>query len=81
MFALISLELKKAYIISHFCGLKMEEESQIREGKYAADICSIKEAETRIRSFIHKTPVLSSGSLDTLSGRRLFFKCELFQKG
>ncbi|GMN32183.1 hypothetical protein TIFTF001_003557 [Ficus carica] len=57
------------------------EERQTRKGKYAADISSIKEAEARIRPFIHKTPVLSSESLDALSGRRLFFKCELFQKG
>ncbi|XP_062074266.1 serine racemase [Humulus lupulus] len=59
----------------------MEVESQKREVKYAADICSIKEAQARISSFIHKTPVLSSESLDALSGRRLFFKCELYQKG
>ncbi|XP_015896145.2 serine racemase [Ziziphus jujuba] len=62
-------------------GVKMELENQISEEKYAADISSIKEAETRIKPFIHKTPVLSSESLNTLSGKRLFFKSELFQKG
>ncbi|KAL5551677.1 hypothetical protein UlMin_001853 [Ulmus minor] len=59
----------------------MEGEVQMREERYAADISSIREAEARIRPFIHKTPVFSSQSLDALSGRRLFFKCELFQKG
>ncbi|EXB37376.1 Serine racemase [Morus notabilis] len=59
----------------------MEEEKQTRKGKYAADFSSFREAEARIRPFIHKTPLLSSESLDALSGRHLFFKCELFQKG
>ncbi|KAJ0105409.1 hypothetical protein Patl1_17751 [Pistacia atlantica] len=49
--------------------------------KYAADISSIKEAHKRINSYIHKTPVLSSESLNAISGRSLFFKCECFQKG
>ncbi|CAJ2676602.1 serine racemase isoform X2 [Trifolium pratense] len=59
----------------------MEEESQIIKGKYAADISSIKEAHDRIKSLILKTPVLSSASLDAMSGRQLHFKCENFQKG
>ncbi|XVF13145.1 hypothetical protein REPUB_Repub08aG0183000 [Reevesia pubescens] len=49
--------------------------------KYAADLPSIKEAQERINSFIHKTPVMTSESLDVISGRRLFFKCEFLQKG
>ena len=60
---------------------EMDKERQMREGKYAADICSIREAEARIRPFILKTPLLTSHSLDALSRKRLFFKCELFQKG
>ncbi|KAK9020923.1 hypothetical protein V6N11_010935 [Hibiscus sabdariffa] len=59
-----------------FC-LKME----VNKEKYAADLSSIKEAHARISSFIHKTPVMTSESLDAISGRRLFFKCECFQKG
>lgn len=59
----------------------MESKSQVKEEKYAADIYSIKEAETRINPFIHKTPVLSSEALNAISGKRLSFKCELFQKG
>lgn len=55
----------------------MDEKYQIT---YAADIVSIKEAHRRIGPYIHRTPVLTSGSLDSLSGKQLFFKCECFQK-
>jgi threonine dehydratase len=40
----------------------------------------IQEAHARIRDRIHRTPVLTSARLDGLSGARLFFKCESFQK-
>jgi threonine dehydratase len=38
------------------------------------------EAHARIESYIHKTPVLTSQSLDELAGCHIFFKCENFQK-
>ncbi|KAI0493742.1 hypothetical protein KFK09_023867 [Dendrobium nobile] len=59
----------------------MEGVNQLKNKKYAADIDSIKGAHTRISPFIHKTPVLSSTSLNSISGKQLFFKCECFQKG
>ena len=34
----------------------------------------------RIASWIHNTPVLTSGSINQISGADLFFKCENFQK-
>ena len=34
----------------------------------------------RITPIIHRTPVLTSASLDALSGAKIFFKCENFQK-
>lgn len=34
----------------------------------------------RIRQYIHATPVLTSRLLDDLSGAKLFFKCETFQR-
>jgi threonine dehydratase len=40
----------------------------------------IHEAHARIRDRIRRTPVLTSARLDELSGGRLFFKCENFQK-
>ncbi|HEX6191751.1 MAG TPA: pyridoxal-phosphate dependent enzyme [Chitinophagaceae bacterium] len=41
---------------------------------------SISEAHERIRPYIHRTPVLTSSYLDELTGCKLFFKCENFQK-
>ena len=40
----------------------------------------IDEAHKRIKPFIHKTPVLTSKTLDQISGAQIFFKCENFQK-
>jgi len=41
---------------------------------------TIQAAHDRIRPYIHRTPVLTSAYLDQLSGAKLFFKCENFQK-
>ncbi len=41
----------------------------------------IEEARERIAGKVNLTPVLTSRTLDALSGARLFFKCENFQKG
>jgi len=38
------------------------------------------EAHERIKPFIHRTPVLTSKTLNAISGANLFFKCENFQK-
>lgn len=38
------------------------------------------DAHQRIEPFIHKTPVLTSSYLNQLTGAKLFFKCENFQK-
>ncbi|KAF3635775.1 Serine racemase [Capsicum annuum] len=48
---------------------------------YAADIVSIREAQARIKPFARKTPVFTSDTLDSVVGRKLYFKCECFQKG
>nr|AEC45503.1 serine racemase [Zea mays] len=47
---------------------------------YAADIDSIREAQARIAPYVHRTPVMSSTSIDAMVGKKLFFKCECFQK-
>jgi threonine dehydratase len=44
------------------------------------DLAAIREAHQRISSRIHRTPVLTSASLDEMAGARLFFKCENLQK-
>src|SRR5262252_4483211 len=41
---------------------------------------AISEAHARIAPRIHRTPILTSASLDALAGARLFFKCENLQK-
>ena len=40
----------------------------------------IQSAHARISPFIHRTPILTNTSLDDLTGAKLFFKCENFQK-
>lgn len=40
----------------------------------------IESAHERIRPFIHKTPVLTSQSINEMVGAELYFKCESFQK-
>jgi threonine dehydratase len=40
----------------------------------------IRAAHERIRSHVHRTPVMTSSRLDMASGTALFFKCENFQK-
>jgi threonine dehydratase len=37
-------------------------------------------AHKRIRHLIHRTPILTNKSLNELSGAKLYFKCENFQK-
>lgn len=44
------------------------------------DLDRIKAAHDRIRPFVHRTPVMTSRSLNGMSGSTLYFKCENFQK-
>jgi len=46
----------------------------------APDIEAIRTAHRRISPRIHRTPVVTSASLDEISGARLYFKCENLQK-
>ncbi len=48
--------------------------------KTALDIRAVRVARERILHHVHRTPVLTCGHLDDLSGARLFFKCENLQK-
>jgi threonine dehydratase len=41
---------------------------------------TIQEAHARIAPRIHRTPVMTSSSLDALAAARFFFKCDNFQK-
>src|SRR5438067_8109879 len=44
------------------------------------DFDRIRAAHERVRSYIKRTPVLTSSRLDGACGAHLFFKCENFQK-
>ncbi|MCD9644681.1 hypothetical protein HAX54_033092 [Datura stramonium] len=59
----------------------MEPNCTTPSDNYAADISSIRQAQVRIEPFAHKTPVLTSETLNSIAGRKLYFKCECFQKG
>jgi len=43
-------------------------------------LSDIQDAHSRIRPFVHRTPVMSSQQLNGLFGCEMFFKCENFQK-
>ncbi len=38
------------------------------------------QAHERIKSYVHQTSVMTSGSIDVIAGCQIFFKCENFQK-
>jgi threonine dehydratase len=46
----------------------------------AIGINEIKAAHQRIAPYLHRTPVLTSSTIDDAVGSQLFFKCENFQK-
>lgn len=46
----------------------------------AANLDAIREAAARIGPYAHRTPVLTSSSLNRMLNAELFFKCENFQK-
>jgi threonine dehydratase/serine racemase len=47
---------------------------------YAADLSAVREAAARVRGFVHRTPVMTSETLDRLAARHVYFKCENLQK-
>lgn len=54
---------------------------QVESANYQAPTwADITQAHARIAPRIHRTPVLTSHSLDAMAGAQFFFKCENFQK-
>jgi threonine dehydratase len=47
---------------------------------YAADLSAVQAAAQRIGGLAHRTPVVTCATLDRMSGRSLFFKCEHLQR-
>ena len=50
------------------------------ELEIAVDLATVRAAHARIRPHVHRTPVLTSRSLDVVAEATLFFKCENLQK-
>jgi len=58
----------------------MIESSKQESPPEAPTLADIEQAAERIRPYAHRTPVLTSASLNQRTGAELFFKCENFQK-
>lgn len=48
--------------------------------KFIPDYFDVEQAHQIIKKYIHRTPVLTSSGINTITGGNLFFKCENFQK-
>ena len=48
--------------------------------EYAIGLAEVEEAAIRIAPFIHRTPMMTSASVDCATGRKIFLKCENFQR-
>jgi len=40
----------------------------------------ILDASERIKPWAHRTPIMTSSTMNRFAGKELFFKCEIFQK-
>ena len=47
---------------------------------YAVDLAAVRDAAARITGVVHRTPVMTSATLDRLASRAVYFKCENLQK-
>jgi threonine dehydratase len=52
----------------------------IMASAFAVSIADVFAASARIAGSVHATPLLTCEALNSLSGKDVFFKCELFQK-
>lgn len=60
---------------------KVEDYSSVKYKMSARVILKdVQEASKRIAPYIHRTPIMTSTTLDKMAGKTLFFKCEVFQK-
>ncbi len=58
----------------------MVPDNEIAPALALPDLAAIRAAHARIAPHIHRTSVMTSRSLDDITGATLFFKCENFQK-
>ena len=47
----------------------------------AIDFADVLAAAERLRGVAHRTPVMTSRTVDEITGARVFFKCENLQRG
>jgi len=47
---------------------------------YACDLLAVSEAAARIAGIVHRTPVMTSETLNSRAGRQVYLKCENLQK-
>ncbi|MGW8123311.1 pyridoxal-phosphate dependent enzyme [Roseivirga echinicomitans] len=48
--------------------------------EFQISLAQLREAHERIKPFIHRTPIMTSQSLNAIAGCELYFKCENLQK-
>jgi predicted alternative tryptophan synthase beta-subunit len=72
---------EKRRLVSYMTNcLKSSPSSSLVSKDFVTSFEEIEAAFERISNDIHKTPVLTSSTLDQLVGLKLHFKCENFQK-
>lgn len=49
--------------------------------RFAINFSDVQEAAVRLKGVAHKTPILTSKTINRLTGYDVFFKCENFQRG
>ncbi|KAL5016661.1 hypothetical protein ScPMuIL_006250 [Solemya velum] len=54
--------------------------SPVNMASNSVTIEDIVAARERIKNYVHVTPIMTSSTMDELTGREIFFKCENFQK-
>ena len=59
---------------------KISKKSQKNGAKLPVTYKDVCEASKRIKNVAHITPVMTSRTLDKMTGAKLFLKCENFQK-
>ena len=61
-------------------GVNQREAKNESNEAYAANLAAIEATHNRISGHAHRTPVFRSRAIDQMYGRRIHFKCELFQQ-
>lgn len=66
--------------LQKYCSEKIDKFGDLIAMNFPVSFQDIKMAHKRIEPYIHRTPILTSESVNEIAGCNLFFKCENFQK-